>query len=213
MVCICLHLPICLKWASTSYCSWSRRVWGKHCEYVVDRSNRNDTYLYSLIAISSTSCLTNIFSHVRKLSSSISLIYDLNMFDMPLHGTTHRLHQLNKVFLRNKARIVFIYLLIYRMPQFTLRIVLHHKLHQYTNLDIQRKVTFFFPCKFASVHILLSNRYTLINVFFVAGSVEVRVVINFEWVYWLLMFCHTCEWSFRRFTYGNLVTTSPSSKW
>ena len=22
-----------------------------------------------------------------------------------------------------------------------------------------------------------------------------------------------CEWSFRRFTYGNLVTTSPSSKW
>ena len=23
----------------------------------------------------------------------------------------------------------------------------------------------------------------------------------------------TCEWSFRRFTYGNLVTTSPSSKW
>ena len=23
----------------------------------------------------------------------------------------------------------------------------------------------------------------------------------------------SCEWSFRRFTYGNLVTTSPSSKW
>ena len=23
----------------------------------------------------------------------------------------------------------------------------------------------------------------------------------------------TCKWSFRRFTYGNLVTTSPSSKW
>ena len=153
MVCICLHLPICLKWASTSYCSWSRRVWGKHCEYVVDRSNRNDTYLYSLIAISSTSCLTNIFSHVRKLSSSISLIYDLNMFDLPLHGTTHRLHQLNKVFLRNKARIVFIYLLIYRMPQFTLRIVLHHNLHQYTNLDIQRKVTFFFH---VSLHLYIS---------------------------------------------------------
>ena len=25
--------------------------------------------------------------------------------------------------------------------------------------------------------------------------------------------CTTCKWSFRRFTYGNLVTTSPSSKW
>ena len=24
---------------------------------------------------------------------------------------------------------------------------------------------------------------------------------------------YVCEWSFRRFTYGNLVTTSPSSKW
>ena len=24
---------------------------------------------------------------------------------------------------------------------------------------------------------------------------------------------HLCEWSFRRFTYGNLVTTSPSSRW
>ena len=24
---------------------------------------------------------------------------------------------------------------------------------------------------------------------------------------------NTCKWSFRRFTYGNLVTTSPSSKW
>ena len=26
-------------------------------------------------------------------------------------------------------------------------------------------------------------------------------------------FLNMCEWSFRRFTYGNLVTTSPSSKW
>ena len=31
---------------------------------------------------------------------------------------------------------------------------------------------------------------------------------NSQW-YWL----DACEWSFRRFTYGNLVTTSPSSKW
>ena len=158
-MCICLHLPICLKWASTSYCSWSRRVWGKHCECVVDRSTRNDTYLYNLIANSSTSHLTMFFSQVRKISSSISLIYELNMLDFPLHGTTHTLHQLNKVFLRNKAHIVFIYLLIYRMPQFTLRIVLHHKLHQYTNLDIQRKTTYLyvFSGKFAFVNILLSN--------------------------------------------------------
>ena len=102
------------------------------------------------------------------------MIYELNMFAFPLHGTTHRLHQLSKVFLRNKAHIVFIYLLIYRMPQFTLRIVLHHKLHQYTNLDIQRKITFFFPRKLASVHILLSIRYTLINMFFIAGSSRCR---------------------------------------
>ena len=26
-------------------------------------------------------------------------------------------------------------------------------------------------------------------------------------------FLNMCEWSFRRFTYGNLVTTSPSSRW
>ena len=25
--------------------------------------------------------------------------------------------------------------------------------------------------------------------------------------------CGSCQWSFRRFTYGNLVTTSPSSRW
>ena len=146
MVCICLHLPICLKWASTSYCSWSRWVWDKHCECVVHRSNRKDIYIYSLIANGSTSHLTNIFLHVRKIKSSIFLVYvlnifDLHIFDLPLHGTTYRLHQLNNVFLQNKAHIVFIYLLIYRMPQFTLRIVLHHKLHQYTNSDIQRKIT------------------------------------------------------------------------
>ena len=29
----------------------------------------------------------------------------------------------------------------------------------------------------------------------------------------ILVLIWMCEWSFRRFTYGNLVTTSPSSKW
>ena len=146
-----IRFTISLGAIETQYC--------ERCECIVDRSSRNDTYLYSLIANSSTSNITNIFSYVRNIYSSNFVKYDFNMFALPLHGTTHRLHQLNKVFLRNKAHIVFIYLLIYRMPQFTLRIVFHHKLHQYTNLDIQRKTTYLyvFSGKFAFVNILLSN--------------------------------------------------------
>ena len=97
--------------------------------------------------------------------------------------------------------------LIHGILQFTMVIALRCALHHHVNLDI---CCWNCSCRISSIKhyngysLQLSHTNAQQSVEHCRKSMPRPTIILTAWPH---------EWSFRRFTYGNLVTTSPSSKW
>ena len=124
-----------------------------------------------------------------------------------------------------KAQYAFKYLLVHGILQFTMLIALRCALHRYSSRDIRRWKLFI---KKRHLTAIIKNGldsksdtsiWQLTNADYPrtlakgksAQSLHPKASIHN--VLFTVVWFISCEWSFRRFTYGNLVTTSPSSKW
>ena len=133
-----------------------------------------------------------------------------------------RMHSYHKQWSRHtsgdypEVQYAFKYPLTHGILQFTMIITLRCVLHRCLNRDIRRwklwfqiqNVSFFLKhdglrkC-FKASKFQHHPRVSILKWYFIGYSHISFHIGNFR----------LCKWSFRRFTYGNLVTTSPSSKW
>ena len=128
-----------------------------------------------------------------------------------------------------KAQYTFKSLLVHGILQFTMLITLRCALHRCSSRDIRR-----WKLWANIMYSIQGNETQIYKAQRTLGSRDRMIKFRlpcFPWVSTRGHWCNlhprpethinlftmiqlgACEWSFRRFTYGNLVTTSPSSKW
>ncbi len=127
-----------------------------------------------------------------------------------------------------KEQYAFNFLLVHWILQFTMLITLRCTLHRCSSRDIHHwKFCCSYNCK-PSTKVANIKMWKLLSRQWQANFADRNQQIHLPpltmhvdvWTSstWPQRYVHKhdigmCEWSFRRFTYGNLVTTSPSSKW
>ena len=136
------------------------------------------------------------------------------------HSSMHAFRDIPKV------HYVFKFLSAHGILQFTMLIALRCTLHRCSNRNIHhwKLLVFQSNCNLEHAKWINFKVETMVTRSFefqlVKSTIREYLQEALAWVspselytkieYIILIMC---EWSFRRFTYGNLVTTSPSSKW
>ena len=156
-----------------------------------------------------------------------SLVQNVSGMSINRHWSRHAFRHIPK------AQYTFKSLLIHGILQFTMLITLRCALHRCSSRDIRRWKLCLMQYQWTSHQESTREKHVCCTKITIVSQTKVKgpMLIHYPrasargcrkypqprteahkrkfTVNWL----DACEWSFRRFTYGNLVTTSPSSKW
>ena len=143
--------------------------------------------------------------------------------NVKIYSTSEMKHWQRHPFRKNlKAYASFNILLALGILQVTMLITFHNVLHQHLNQGIHswKSNRIFYITITNTLNISMPDNPSHAEQHFIKLSLPFTLhtqAVLFTHVcvtYWVSPdVFDTCKWSFRRFTYGNLVTTSPSSKW